>query len=170
MVLDVVLVVLGAVAAAIAFVAGIAVVEGPRRGLFATYFGALIAAALFWLLDTVVTWHLLSNVARQASLALGIFIGYALFRAGHAGTESVERFDEEWLDRYERDVGFTLFAIVVGVYTVAAINLNAPASVMAVIAIASICIGVMAPAVGHEILYAPVFIPRGREPRRRRRE
>jgi hypothetical protein len=168
MVLDVVLVVLGAVAAAIAFVAGITVVEGPRRGLFAVYFGSLIAAALFWLLDTIVTWHLLSNIARQTSLALGILVGYALFRAGHAGTESVERFDEEWLDRYERDVAFTLFSIVVGVYTVAAINLNAPGWVIGVIAIASICIGIWAPAIGREVIYAPVFIPRERAPRRRR--
>jgi hypothetical protein len=163
--LDVVLVVLMAAAATVAFIAGIAVVEGPRRGLFALYFGSFVAAATFWLFDTILTWHLLSNVARQASLALGIFVGYALFRAGHAGTEDSERADEEWIDRYQSDVAFTLFAVVVSVYAVAAINLNAPAWVIAVIAVAALWIGAMAPAVGREIIYAPVYVPRERHRR-----
>jgi hypothetical protein len=131
---------LHAATGAIAFIAGVVALDG-KKAAYRVFFLNLIASMLFMVAAISDGWARLSDVAQVVYLALGVLGGYLLFRAGHAGNELSERYDEDWQDRYVSDIGFTLVGQGVGFVLVVAMDLRLPAWLVAVVTAASIAGG-----------------------------
>lgn len=143
--LHTVLIVLHAAAGVVAFAAGLFClplrVAGSWR--FRIYSGSLVAMLVFVLGAIAVTWADLSMASRLVFTGLTALGLYMLWRAARARAR-LERRDQGWRPGYLDDVGFTLISLFAGFVIVAAIDLQLPGWLVALIAVGGVAAGIYA--------------------------
>jgi hypothetical protein len=115
----------------------------PTTPVFRIYGLSLLALVVLLAAAIAVDWRDLSTATRWIYSLLAVLGLYMLWRAGRAGVR-LRRRPRGWRAGFVDDVGFTLISLFDGFVIVAAIDLNAPGWLVAVIAVLGVGCGIVA--------------------------
>jgi hypothetical protein len=139
------LIALHALAGVVCFAAGVlslGLVTAPSWR-FQAYVGSLGGLVVFMVAAVAVDWAELDVTTRLVYVGL-IGLGlYMLWRASRASVR-LRTHDRDWRPRYVDDIGFTLISLFDGFVIVAAIDLDAPGWLVALLAVAGVVGGIAA--------------------------
>ena len=139
-----ILILLHAVTATLAFLAGCLLIISPKyfssRSLFYLYLWSLVAMALLLTGAIVVSWGEYSDVEQivfPGLLGLALFM---LFRAWGAGVVFAAQ-QNDWTLGYEEHIGYTLISLLEGFIIVGGLDLGFPGWLVAIVAIMGLFAG-----------------------------